>query len=556
MIELTINNNSFSLKYPLSDDLSDERNMAKIARACLIYKNPALFDAEVLSKVKRWAVPCWIPRFILMGEPVDLHYHTHLGYDKVPLGLIIKVQEYCISQGIPVRVTDSTGRYLRITPQERRLFDKPFVPNKILRDYQNTLVSQITAVRQAQAISMTGSGKTLLMAAAIDHFDTKTIVLCHRVLLIKQWEESIITITGKKPHKIYGGKAYKGDNESKTLIASFKSIGEPLIPEKKLLGRDRQTFDRITGLKLVPVPANESALKEKKLDLIKRCTGLDYYEGEENPILLIIDEAHVAPAYSYYSIAQSIAPSVIYGCTATPDRKDGRTMFAEAIFTTRQFKTDYEDVKDYLTPLKYISIETPGYFDDSVGKQIGTEEAIMDAEFIKILCADPVRLAMLTDLCCKLAAADKTMAIICINNLWLVDILHENLTYNNIPCAKLTGQTKADDRTSIIENTKSRQNKAIIATTTMDEGVDIPNLDAIIFPVPFTSKINSVQRAGRVARKVAGKNYGLVIDIRDKEIKKAEVAFFARRRQIVSTFGIRNYVNLNGMQLDDLINLL
>ena len=547
MISLIIHHNHFTL---LSQERTsgDITNLAAIARAVLIYKNPLIFDAEKMANIKGWAVPKYLPRLMLMAVPLKLSLDDASGYTQIPMGLLLKVQEYTALNNIQISVTDTTQRFVGASKEEKALFGKDYIPIPSLREYQNEIVSKLASVRRAQAVSMTGSGKTIMMAALIKHFGIPTIILCHRVLLIHQWEAAIKSIIGENPHKLYGGKVYQGDEKTKIVIASFRSIGEN-APESEKAILSRRVQDPITHLTMTSLPASEDMLKENKLEMLSK-VGMDI--RAINTSMVIVDEAHVAPAFNYYNIASSLSPSLLYGCTATPDRKDGRTMFAEAIFTDRKFLTDYEDVKDYLTPLKYITVLTPGYFDNSVVDKIGGESAMLDSEFLKILTSDPIRMCGIIEIIKALYALGKTAAIVCANNLWLVDILADAMTDLKIPFGIITGSIKQDDRVSIIKRTIDRTNNIIIATTTMDEGIDIPNLDAILFPVPFTSKTVSIQRAGRVARKCAGKNVGMVIDFRDPLVAKAEIAFFSRRRHIVSTFGVTRFTTIKPLNQIDI----
>lgn len=62
------------------------------------------------------------------------------------------------------------------------------------------------------------------------------------------------------------------------------------------------------------------------------------------------------------------------------------------------------------------------------------------------------------------------------------------------------------------------------------DGVDIPSLDVLIYASPFGSFTTLLQSAGRIKRKYKNKEYGLVIDIRDKGNALAEGLFYKRRR--------------------------
>jgi superfamily II DNA or RNA helicase len=78
------------------------------------------------------------------------------------------------------------------------------------------------------------------------------------------------------------------------------------------------------------------------------------------------------------------------------------------------------------------------------------------------------------------------------------------------------GETKNKERTRVIGDLQSGKEKAIIATTIYDEGVDIPNLRTLILAGGGKSTIAQLQRLGRGLRTHRGKHEVLVIDFDDQ----------------------------------------
>ena len=108
------------------------------------------------------------------------------------------------------------------------------------------------------------------------------------------------------------------------------------------------------------------------------------------------------------------------------------------------------------------------------------------------------------------------------------------------------GKPRKIDRLAIFKRTQEKKNHVIISTTTLDDGVDIPNLGAIVFPVPFSKKLTCIQRAGRVARKAPGKTCAIIIDVNDTKIKKAQYAYYRRKAAVVNTFNVIRTSKLQG----------
>ncbi|MFX1495572.1 MAG: helicase-related protein [Promethearchaeota archaeon] len=69
-----------------------------------------------------------------------------------------------------------------------------------------------------------------------------------------------------------------------------------------------------------------------------------------------------------------------------------------------------------------------------------------------------------------------------------------------------------DKQLDILEKFRSGEVKILIATSVAEEGLDIPNVDAIIFYEPVPSEIRLIQRRGRTGRNSSGRCYILLTE--------------------------------------------
>jgi superfamily II DNA or RNA helicase len=76
----------------------------------------------------------------------------------------------------------------------------------------------------------------------------------------------------------------------------------------------------------------------------------------------------------------------------------------------------------------------------------------------------------------------------------------------------------------------------MFSTKLADEGMDIPDLDALVLLTPSRSAGRTIQRAGRVLRLVEGKRKPVIVDIVDANIgllrSQARTRFFEAYRNI------------------------
>jgi superfamily II DNA or RNA helicase len=93
--------------------------------------------------------------------------------------------------------------------------------------------------------------------------------------------------------------------------------------------------------------------------------------------------------------------------------------------------------------------------------------------------------------------------------------LHSHITanygYDPIDTYTVSGKDKTSKRNDIIQEFASSEKALITNARCLTEGVDVPNIDCIVFADPRKSKVDIVQALGRALRKKDGKDWGYVI---------------------------------------------
>jgi len=96
----------------------------------------------------------------------------------------------------------------------------------------------------------------------------------------------------------------------------------------------------------------------------------------------------------------------------------------------------------------------------------------------------------------------------------------------------VTGLSQKDQK-RIIEQFKVGEVNILIATSIGEEGLDIPEVNAVFFYEPVPSAIRKIQRAGRTARLAPGKLFILITKDTKDEIN--HYASSARERKMYKT---------------------
>src|ERR687890_2601189 len=88
----------------------------------------------------------------------------------------------------------------------------------------------------------------------------------------------------------------------------------------------------------------------------------------------------------------------------------------------------------------------------------------------------------------------------------------EVLEKNNIKTSRFVGQAKRigdegmkpDEQAAVLESFRNNDLDVLVATSIAEEGLDIPEVDLVIFYEPISSEIRYIQRRGRAGRKSSG----------------------------------------------------
>ena len=110
----------------------------------------------------------------------------------------------------------------------------------------------------------------------------------------------------------------------------------------------------------------------------------------------------------------------------------------------------------------------------------------------------------------------------------------EILAQNGIKASRFVGQAKReldigmrqDEQSAILESFKNEEFDVLVATSIAEEGLDIPQVDLVVFYEPIPSEIRYIQRRGRTGRKSSGR----VIILAAKDTIDERYLYASKRR--------------------------
>lgn len=245
--------------------------------------------------------------------------------------------------------------------------------------------------------------------------------------------------------------------------------------------------------------------------------------------IAVIDEFHHAEAATYRVILEHLRPVELLGLTATPERADGvdvRSFFDGR--TASELRLWDALRAELLCPFHYFGIAdgtdlrgiqwSRGRYDQSALSNIFTgndARARLVLRQVKDKIADPSGMRAL-GFCVSRAHADYMAGV---------------FGRAGIPAACVTADTPAEDRAAALLDLRDRRINAVFTVDVFNEGVDLPDVDTVLFLRPTESATVFLQQLGRGLRWARDKPVLTVLDFVGQHRK--EFRFDVRFRALV-----------------------
>ena len=237
---------------------------------------------------------------------------------------------------------------------------------------------------------------------------------------------------------------------------------------------------------------------------------------------IVIDEAHHSQADSYRKLFDHFQPQLLVGLTATPERMDGKDLrpdFGNRI--SAEIRLPQALQAGLLTPFQYLCIsDDTDLSDDSLwsGQKYNIER-LADK-----LCAK-TRAQLIVDALHKYLADEYTCRALCFCvNKRHADFMAEQLRLYGFNAHSLTSDTPADERKQLAKDLRDGTLHYLCVVDIFNEGVDIPEVDTVLFLRPTESLTIFLQQLGRGLRLSAGKTELTVLDFVAQANRKYDFA--------------------------------
>ncbi len=314
----------------------------------------------------------------------------------------------------------------------------------------------------------------------------------------------------------------------KTYLAAFDALNfNPkrllyVVHEGSILKKSLETFQDVFGNSISYGIFNGES-KEFDADFVfatnvTMCRSLELFKPEEFDYI-IIDECHHATAETYQKIIAYFHPEFLLGLTATPERMDNQDVF-ELFDKNVPYELRLRDaiINDLVVPFKYYGIRDTlvnyGLNKNEERRMVAQLSSDEHADFI----AEKIE---------EHRPQGKLKALAFCRNITHARMMCEAMG-EHYHTAYLTGRNDVGERIRAYNDLQSDTTDLEILFTVdiLNEGVDIPGVNMVLFLRPTESSTIFIQQLGRGLRKYENKPYVTVLDFIGNSYKRSvQIAF-------------------------------
>jgi len=312
---------------------------------------------------------------------------------------------------------------------------------------------------KALIIAATGSGKTYLAAFDALNFGAKRLLyVVHREQILEKARESFIDVFGSK----YLMGLFTG--KKKELDADF------IFATNSELSNHLYSFDN------------------KEFDYI------------------VLDECHHSTADSYQKIIKYFQPEFLLGLTATPNRMDNQDVLS--VFDKNvPYQLSIADAlnNDLIVPFKYYAIRDE-FVDYSLEKK--------DQQQMIRQITSPENCRFIDEQIRLHAPNGKLKAIGFCRSVQHAAMMKDAMDDLGYKTVALVGKNDTGSRIKAFDQLADDKSplQIIFAVDILNEGIDLPAINMVLFLRPTESQTIFIQQLGRGLRKYPGKEYLTVLD--------------------------------------------
>lgn len=359
---------------------------------------------------------------------------------------------------------------------------------------------------------------------AIERWDMDYDLAEHRISPNIMQKKALRELNRNRAIGVNRSLVISATGSGKTYLAAFDALNfNPgrllyIVHEGSILRKSLETFQEVFGEQKYCGMFNGEA-KEMDSDFIfstnnSMCKALELFDRKEFDYI-IIDECHHAVADTYKRIIEYFEPEFLLGLTATENRMDNKDV-VELFGNNIPYELRLRDaiINDLIVPFHYYGIR-----DELVNYGLtGTYERRMIAQI-----STPENSSFIHQQIEKHRhEGQKLKALAFCRNIQHARMMADSMS-EYYHTAYLTGKNKIGERIRAYNDLQNDQRdlEILFAVDILNEGVDIPGVNMVLFLRPTESSTIFIQQLGRGLRKCENKQYVTILDFIGNSYKRS-----------------------------------
>jgi superfamily II DNA or RNA helicase/HKD family nuclease len=226
--------------------------------------------------------------------------------------------------------------------------------------------------------------------------------------------------------------------------------------------------------------------------------------------VVVIDEFHHAEAASYRRLLDHVRPIELLGLTATPERTDGgdvRDLFGGRVAAELRLWEALE--QNLLCPFHYFGIHDGTDLETVQWRRGGYDLAALNGIYTGNDARTRIVLKELSDKVADVAAMRALGFCVSVEH---ARYMAQQFGQAGIRAHAVSAETSGADRREALTALRNREINIIFAVDLFNEGLDIPEVDTVLFLRPTESATVFLQQLGRGLRLTRGKTVLTALD--------------------------------------------
>ncbi|MDR4508048.1 MAG: DEAD/DEAH box helicase family protein [Candidatus Brocadiaceae bacterium] len=466
----------------------------RIVKAGMLYLPKNGFSQRALNTLKRLAAfknpdfyKAQAMRMSTYNKPRVISCSEDLGqYLCMPRGCEVEIHNVFSKCKIEVDWIDKTNH--------GRNIDVEFIGT--LRKEQQDAIHELLNHDNGVLTATTAFGKTVVAANMIARRKINTLILVHRQQLLLQWI---------------------------SRLSEFLRINEELPVREKKRGRKKKhgLIGQIGAGKVTVSAIIDVAIMQSL-----------HYAGEvkecvKNYGMVIVDECHHVPAFSFEQILKKVNAKFVYGLTATPTRQDGHHPIIFMHCGPERFRVDAKKQAEK-RPFDHYVIPRFTSFKLTIDRN---DKELTIQELYAEIGGDEIRNQLIIEDIVNNYETGRNSLVLSERTAHVVSLAKK--LRGRIPDVLiLMGGMGAKETNEILnkisEAPPDRQLTLVATGKFIGEGFDEPRLDTLFLAMPISWKGTLQQYAGRLHRSYENKNEVQIYDYVDLHVKMLEKMYGKR----------------------------